>query len=146
MKFRRTEKRRVRATIDLTALVDVVLLLVLFFVLSSTFVVHHVIPVQLPKAEGSTLFEASDVSVTLTAPPGGPDGRGAVFVDNQEVSGMDELGRVLAEKHAKAPDIMVLIRPDEGVATGRTVEVLGVAYGAGIQKSLIAARPPEEGK
>ena len=144
MRFRRTPKRKVRANIDLTALVDVVLTLLLFFMLSATFVVHNTIPVELPKAEGSTQFEERDVSVTLGVPPGGPDGRGAIYVDNKEVSGMKELGEVLAAKRAARPDIMVLIRADAGVPTGRTVEVLGVAYGAGIKKSLIAARPPQE--
>jgi biopolymer transport protein ExbD len=146
MKFRRTEKRKVRAAIDLTSLVDVVFLLVLFFMLSSTFVVQNSIPVELPKAEGSTQFEARDVSVTLGAPPGGRDGLGAIYVDNREVADMEALRQALAEQRAKDPEIMVLIRADAGVPTGRTVEVLGVAYAAGIQKSLIAARPPEDNR
>lgn len=145
MKFRDRQQRKVRATLDLTPLVDVVFQLVLFFMLSSTFVVQNSIPVQLPKAEGSTQLESRDVSVTLTAPPGGVDGLGAIYVDNREVTGMNELGAVLAARHDANPDIMVLIRADEGVPTGRTVEVLGVAYAAGIQKSLIAARPPRDG-
>ena len=144
MKFRRNERRKVRAHIDLTALVDVVFQLLLFFMLAASFVVHSPIPVELPKAEGATQFEARDVSVTLGVPPGGPDGLGAIYVDDKEVSGMKELGEVLTARRTERPDIMVLIRADAGVPTGRTVEVLGVAYGAGIQKSLIAARPPEE--
>jgi biopolymer transport protein ExbD len=116
--------------------------LLLFFMLSATFVVHNTIPVELPKAEGSTQFEARDVSVTL----GGPDGLDAIYVDNKKVSDMKELGQVLTAKRTERPDIMVLIRADAGVPTGRTVEVLGVAYGAGIQKSLIATQPSDENR
>jgi biopolymer transport protein ExbD len=144
MKFRDREKRKVRANLDMTPVIDVVFQLVLFFMLSSTFVVQNSIPVELPQAEGSTQLESRDVSVTLTAPPDGPDGLGAVYVDNRQVAGMDQLGEALSARRLENPDIMVLIRADEGVPTGRTVEVLGVAYGAGIQKSLIAARPPRE--
>lgn len=139
MKFRTTQRKRVRATLDLTPLIDVVFLLVLFFMLSSTFVVQNSIPVELPEAEGSTQLEARDISVTLTR---GSGNEGAIYVDNVQIDSMERLGEVLAAKRAENPDIIVLIRADEGVPTGRTVEVLGIAYAAGIKRSLIAARPP----
>jgi biopolymer transport protein ExbD len=143
MKFRTGERRRVRAALDLTPLIDVVFLLVIFFMLSSTFVVQNSIPVELPEAEGSTQFEARDISITLTT-DGGTGGHGAIYVDNAEVADMAELQQVLAARQARNPEVLVLIRADAGVPTGRTVEVLGVAYAAGIKRSLIAARPPEE--
>ncbi len=139
MKFRTTQRKRVRANLDLTPLIDVVFLLVLFFMLSSTFVVQNSIPVELPQAQGSSLLEARDISVTLTR---GNGGEGSIFVDNVELENIDQLGPVLAAKRAANPDILVLIRADEGVPTGRTVEVLGIAYAAGIKRSLIAAQPP----
>ena len=140
MRFRRNQKRKVRANLDLTPLIDVVFLLVLFFMLSSTFVIQNSIPVELPEAEGSTQFESRDVSVTIT---GGEEG--SLYVDNVRVADMDGLGQVLAARQAADPEVMVLIRADAGVPTGRTVEVLGVAYSAGITRSLIAAQPPERG-
>lgn len=142
MKFRTGQRRKVRATLDMTPLIDVVFLLVLFFMLSSTFVVQNSIPVELPEAEGSSQFEARDISVTLTA-TGGSGGAGALYVDNEEVSDMPALQRELEARHARNPEVLVLIRADAGVPTGRTVEVLGIAYAAGIKRSLIAARPPE---
>ena len=55
MKFRKNvaqgnERRRVRATLDLTPLIDVVFQLLVFFMLTSTFVVQTSLPIQMPQA------------------------------------------------------------------------------------------------
>ena len=56
---------RVRVALDLTPLIDVVFQLILFFMLSSTFIVQTSIPIQMPRAEGATNLEKKDISVTL---------------------------------------------------------------------------------
>ena len=144
MKFRTSEKRKVRSSIDLTPLIDVVFQLLIFFMLSSTFVVQSSVQIEMPEAEGATALEQKDLSVTLQNPPGGPDGKGPVFVDKIPVESMAELTNVLAERRAERPDVMVLIRSDASVPTARLVEVLGIASSVGIRSYGIAAQPPEE--
>ncbi len=142
MRFRESDKRKVRATVDLTPLIDVVFLLLIFFMLSSTFVVQSSVQIQMPEAEGAVALEQKDISITLAYGDGGPDNAGPIFVDNVEVESMPQLSRVLAERRQERPDIMVLIRADERLETGRLVEVLGIAKSVGIEMCGIAARPP----
>lgn len=78
MKFRNEKKRKVTPNVDLTPLIDVVFQLLIFFMLSATFVVQSSIEVSIPTAEGATQLEHKDLSITLAQGPGGPDGRKSV--------------------------------------------------------------------
>ena len=144
MKFRRTKRLKVRAGLDMTPLINVVLLLLLFFMLSSTFSVHSTIPIQAAAAPGAPAYDEKDLTVTLVYGEGGPDGKGPVYVNDVALASMDELSRVLAEAHAERPDIRVLIRPDARVESGRLIEVLGLVHDAGIDRYRIAAQPRTE--
>ncbi len=143
MRFDQSERRKVRATVELTPLIDVVLQLLVFFMLSSTFVVQSSIQIQVPEAEGAAALEQKDLSITIQYGEGGPDGRGPVYVNDVAVATWGELSRKLAGALAERRDIMVLIRPDARVPTERLVRVLGIASSVGIERFGIAAQPPE---
>ena len=143
MKFDRSDKRRIRAAVDLTPLIDVVFQLVLFFMLSSTFVVQSSIQIEVPEAQGAVALEQKDLSITLMYGEGGPDGKGPIYVDNKEIKTKRELSQILADAHVTRPDLRILIRPDARVETARLVEVLGIAGSVGIKRFGFAARPPE---
>jgi len=141
MKFKREQRLRVRANLDMTPLIDVVFQLILFFMLSSTFVVQSSINIRMAEAKGATQYEQKDLSITLQYGEGGPDNRGPVYVNNVEIQSMEELSRILAERHAEQPDLMVLIRPDRHIESARLIEVLGIANSVGIERYGIAAQP-----
>ena len=141
MTFRRQQRLKPRAVVDVTPMINVVFLLVLFFVLSSTFVAQNAINIRMATAEGAVTYEQRDLVITLAYGEGGPEGNGPVYVNDVEVQSMDELGRVLAEARAERPNIKVLIRPDARIESGRLIEVLGIANGAGIERYGIAAQP-----
>ncbi len=144
MKFRvaTVEKRKVRASLDLTPLINVVFQLLVFFMLSSTFVVQSSIQIETPVAEGSEALEQKDLTVTLQYGDGGPDGKGRVYVDNNEITSWAELSNRIADEMATRPEAMVLIRPDARIETGRLVQVLGIATSVGVERYGIAAEPP----
>ena len=144
MKFRDQTKRRVSPNLDLTPLIDVVFQLLMFFMLSATFVVQSSIQIEMPTAEGASPLEQKDLAITLSYGDGGPDGKGKVYVDMVEVLSMEELSNILSEKLAENPDIMVLVRTDSRTETGRLVEVIGIASSLGISKFGIGAQLPEE--
>lgn len=148
MKFRPAveEKRKVRASLDLTPLIDVVFNLIIFFMLSSTFVVQSSIQIETPVAEGSESLEQKDVSITLQFGDGGPDGEGRVYLDNAEILDWGDLSTRLSEVMTANPKAMVLIRPDARIETGRLVKVLGIATSVGVERYGIAAEPPSDEK
>lgn len=143
MKFRDEKKRKVTPNVDLTPLIDVVFQLLIFFMLSATFVVQSSIEIEIPTAQGATQLEQKDLSITLAYGPGGPDDKGPVYVDKVEIFEMEELSRILSEKVAEQPDIRVLIRPDERAPSGRLVEVLGIATSVGVQNYGVLGEPPK---
>ncbi len=65
MKFRRDRKRRINPNLDMTPLIDVVFQLLIFFMLSATFVVQSSIQIEMPEAEGAAQLDQKDLSVTL---------------------------------------------------------------------------------
>jgi biopolymer transport protein ExbD len=145
MQFREGDnKRRVKAQLDLTPLIDVVFQLIVFFMLSSTFVVQSTVNIEVPEAPGATTLEKKDLTITLAYGEGGPDGQGPIYVDNIEVASMGQLSQKLADEKRARPDLMLLIRSDGRTQTARLVKVLGIARSLGITNFGIAAQPPSE--
>lgn len=138
------KKRRVEPSLDLTPLIDVVFQLLIFFMLTATFVVQSSIQIEMPEAKGATTLEQKDVSITLAYGQGGPGGRGPVYVDSIEVFSIEELTRILSQKVSERPDVMLLVRTDARIETGRLVEVLGIASSVGITNFGIQAKPADE--
>ena len=144
MKFQRNNSRKIRASLDMTPLIDVVFQLIIFFMLSSTFVVQTSIPIEVPEAEGATQTESKDVSISLKEGVGGPENGGEVFIDSVPVENWTQLTRYLVELNARDPDALVLIRAAKTVPTERLVKVLGLANGVGIKNYGSAASAPAE--
>ncbi len=144
MKFKRKSATKAGgSSIDLTPLIDVVFQLVLFFMLSSTFVVQASIPIEMPKAEGINKIDQKDITITLVynedGLPKGPDGRGEVYFNEEPVPDMNTLSTLLQAVVDEDPESIVLIRPDARLDTGRLVEVMGIASSVGVKRYGIAA-------
>ena len=144
MKFRRDRKRRINPNLDMTPLIDVVFQLLIFFMLTATFVVQSTIQIEMPEAEGAAQLDQKDLSVTLAYGTGGPEGKGKIYVNSEEVPTLEELTRILSEHASERPELMLLVRTDARTDTGRLVEVLGIASSVGIQKFGIGAQPPDD--
>jgi biopolymer transport protein ExbD len=145
MQFRRTRKLRVVARMDMTPLINVVFLLMLFFLLSGTFVARMEIPIETARAEGAPAYGEKDLSITLAYGEGGPNAKGTLYANDVEVLDIAELSRILAEARAERPDLRVLIRPDARISSARLIEVLGIVRAAGVDRCSIAAEPLEQG-
>lgn len=144
MKFPRNSARKVRANVELTPLIDVVFQLLIFFMLSSTFVVQSSVPIELPEAEGAMQLERKELSITLVYGTGGPEDGGEVYIDEVPITHWTQLTRALVDLRERDPDALVLIRPDARVPTARLVKVLGFANSVGIKHYGIAATAPME--
>lgn len=131
MKFR--ELRRVQAEPGMTALIDTVFLLLLFFALSSSFVMQVGINVNLPRTFSSEGAVRKDVIVVVAR-----DGR--VFVNNTEVPFDSLWGRLIEELRAQ-PEGTLILRADRDVPHGQVVRVMDVAKQAGAGRIAIATEP-----
>lgn len=141
MKFRKRTRKRATTNVNLTPMIDVVFNLLIFFMLSSTFVVQSSIQIEMPVAEGATELEQKDLSVTLTYSPDGP---GKIYLDTEEIPSLTALSQRLSDEVQRQPNVQLLVRTDARVDTARLVEVLGIANSAGIKRLGIGAQPAVE--
>lgn len=125
--------------IDLTPLVDTVFLLLIFFMLSSAFVITPGIKVELPKAAYERVFrEKKEIRVSITR-------KNRIYVDRKRVN-LKELEKIFRERAKRAPQTMVIIRADSRALHGKVVEVMDLAKSAGLSKLAIATRPKKRRK
>ena len=125
-RLERTPGPQPMSEINMTPLIDVMLVLVVIFILTAPLLVSAV-KVDLPKAEGAKALDAPKF-VALTV-----DKTGQVYVDNK-VLVAEALVAVLQGVAQKNPEAEVQLRADASVPYGRVVEVMGVAQKAGLSR------------
>ncbi len=151
MHFKRQHKRRIVASLDMTPLIDVVLLLLFFFMLSSTFVAQTSVPIQIPEAAGTPSLETKDAMLVLQSGEGGPDNEGIIQVSGGsnaepvEIGDWAALTEALSAIGETTPEALLMIYADERVTSGRMVKVLGIANSVGIEHFSVAAQTPDDG-
>jgi len=146
MKFKKEiSSHRDQPTLDMTPMIDVVFQLLIFFMLSSTFVVQSSIKIEMPEAKGATTsHDKTELSITLAYGTDGPQGKGKIYLDEVEVASLKEMSLIISEKATANPDLLVFIRPDARSDTGRFIEVLGILNSLGISQTSIVANRAEE--
>jgi biopolymer transport protein ExbD len=131
----RLEKgRRRKALINVTSLIDVVFLLLIFFVVTSTFLERPGIDLSLPEA-GSSASEVAEVSVRIAAD-------GGLYVDANPVT-PEELTGVLEARLREAGTTEVTLEADRRVPHGRVVAAMDAARKAGATGLVVATRPED---
>ena len=124
---------------ELTALVDILFLVLIFFFLSSSFVRVSGISVNLPRVRTSGVADLEKYIVTL-AP--GPDGKPLLYFNDQPVS-RESLKQQLNEVRGRSRNASVVIRADRRVPFETVAEVIALAESARLS-SFIAVNPPSE--
>jgi biopolymer transport protein ExbD len=113
---------------------DIVLLLLIFFLLTSSFVTQFGIRVNVPRAEAGPIEEGQYVTVTLT-------GEGRLYVDGEPVE-RDALGaRLLAVREQLARPLVVL-QADRRATMEDAVWVMSLARS--LDMGIWIATEPEE--
>jgi len=131
------QKRRTAAVIDMTALVDVVFQLLIFFLLTSNYVAQTAqsnsssIDLELPESElQSEQLPAEELTISI-------DSTGEIFVNDEAVASQDELAQRLAEAAAKNPNTVVFLRGDREASYGRIAEVIALCRIAQLKVSAV---------
>jgi biopolymer transport protein TolR len=132
-RLERTSGPQPISDINMTPLVDVMLVLVVIFILTAPLLASS-IRLDLPRADGA-VPGASPQSITLVV-----DKAGQVFLNDQPLT-QGALVQALAETAASQPDTEVQLRADATVPYGRVVEIMGAAHAAGLQRIGFVAEP-----
>lgn len=113
---------------DLTPMIDVVFLLLIFFLLTSVSS-RMMVPLNLPEAETSTAAPEAPVVVAIRLD-------GMVYVNGERVETRD-LYATLAAMYVKTDDGEINLMSDEEVPFGRVVDVLDIAKRAGAKNIAV---------
>lgn len=124
--------------IELTPLIDVVFQLLIFFLLTSSFVAERAFEVELPEGQEEAKVPKEEDVVTVTIASDG-----AITHAGRAVS-LVQLKEVIRQAGARQGGTSVLIRGDRAASHGRVVEVMDLAHGLGVKQLAIAIMPKSE--
>ncbi|MGW8312368.1 MAG: ExbD/TolR family protein [Desulfuromonadales bacterium] len=117
--------------IDLTPMVDVVFLLLIFFMISTTFVETPGISIKLPESSAQTVDrEPKEIKVYLSR-------EGDIYYHERKIS-LADYRALLAEHQAEAALTTVLLLADKDSRHGKVVTLMDLARDAGFVKLAIA--------
>jgi biopolymer transport protein ExbD len=115
-----------------SSLTDIVFLLLIFFLLSSSFVVQSGIKIQLPKSAAAEQETLRQIVVTVTE-------KGVIYLNDKQV-GAETLGGQLAPLLERDVDKVVIIKADQMVSLQNAVQVMDIAKGVGAKRLVIATQ------
>ncbi len=133
MNFRPSRKGR-GLIINVTSLIDVMFLLLIFFMVTSTFKNQPAINLVLPRS--ATASETVDTPAILFLTSGGE-----VYL-NDTLIDLDTLATRLEQMHTNSGEDRMVLRADEDAAHGDVVELIDTIKQSGFTRVSLSARVP----
>ena len=121
-------ERKLLDTFSFSSLTDIVFLLLIFFLLSSSFIIQPGIKVKLPKAEASEEVLEKSVTVTIA--------KNSLYYLNDIQIPIAELGARLNSLMKENPSEIVIIKADEDEPISRLVKVMSICKEVGYNISI----------
>jgi biopolymer transport protein TolR len=128
-----TRRRGIVAEINVTPLVDIMLVLLIIFMLTAHLIARQAIEIELPRASQSTTLPPTTLAVTLSRD-------GALYLNGAPVTS-DQLREAVRTAVAKDPKTQAVIVGDRAVSHGRVVWVLDTIKSLGVTSFAIQIDP-----
>ncbi|MDX1683541.1 MAG: biopolymer transporter ExbD [Phycisphaeraceae bacterium] len=141
MSFTAPTRNRTGPTLPLSGLVDILFLLIIFFMTTSVFKEQErFVDVSLPATEAGDNQTARRAPVLITVTE-----EGGLFIGQTEHT-LATLRETLGHLAENYPDETVVIRGDRQSRLGLSVQVMDAAYGAGLRNVMIATHRQVSGE
>ncbi|NQS90432.1 biopolymer transporter ExbD [Patescibacteria group bacterium] len=131
-------RKKVNTQLNIAPLIDVVFLLLIFFMLSSHFVTQPGIKITLPTAVTAKLHPEEDIIIFITKD-------NHLYLNNEEIT-LDTLQDRLRTKIREAKKKSVIIKADEKIDLGLAVKVMDIAKQAEAEGLIISTKMEEDVK
>jgi biopolymer transport protein ExbD len=131
--FQSVQKQQTRsggAVVDIAPLIDIVFILLIFFLVTTTFVRDTGVRVDRPQASHTHALEPTSLRVSIAA-------SGRLYSQGRAVS-LQQLREQVGAFAARQSRGSVIVSPDESVPSGRLIEVMDAARLAGAQDVAVA--------
>lgn len=130
--MRLLDRKQRKVVINITSLIDVVLLLLIFFMLTTSFVEQPGMKLDLPETQSSTGEKPEGLEIVVQAD-------GNINLNGESVS-LEELPDKLEEKLGQSKDKSLLLRADKEVPHGTVVQIMDIAKLKGLEKLIIGTK------
>ena len=127
--YRVVEKEE--SNIDMTPMLDIVFIMLIFFVVTASFVKETGIEINRPQASTATPKETANIKIAI-------DASDAIWLDKRKVDERS-VKAILERMHIEIPQGTLIIQADSKSTNERLVKVMDAARQAGISAISIAA-------
>jgi len=114
------------------SIADIVFLLIIFFLLTSTYILEPGIRVKLPTSTSAEVISEKEIVVTITR-------MGELFLGEQKL-GLPEFAALLEHELKSSKESLIILRADKGVEVDQLVRVMDIARSVGGERFFIATR------
>jgi biopolymer transport protein ExbD len=122
------------ATIDMTPMLDVVFIMLIFFIVTASFVKEAGIDVNRPEAATAVKKDRANMLVAISA-------KGEIWINKRKVD-VRAVQANIERLYAENPQGTVVIQADRKATTDVLIKVMDASRAAGIQDVSIAAQEP----
>ena len=126
------EKKKRKVIINITSLIDVLFLLLIFFMVSSTFIEQPGMKLELPDSESATIEKIKELVLEIN-----PDG--SIFLNDSPVQ-LDSLENNFKRLLPALESPSLILKADQSVPHGTVVKVMDKAKLSGLEKLIIATK------
>ncbi|MBL0712719.1 MAG: biopolymer transporter ExbD [Desulfosarcina sp.] len=123
-------KTRYQMQIPMTPLIDIVFMLLIYFLLTTNFMVDEGIKIKLPQAKAAAPQTEETITIFV-------DAKGRAFIGEKEVS-LALLFDHLKKKIGSKEDELVVVRADRAVILNKAVKIMDIAKAAGAGRLCLA--------
>ncbi len=129
-----TDNRKKKIKLDLTSLIDVLFILIIFFTVSSTFLEQPGIELKLPKAKSSKGHTTQRIIIYV-------DKDKNIFLNNDLVT-LNNLSEEVQKLADLQKDKSIVLKADAGVTHGVVIEIMDILRQHGIYKIVVSTVKP----
>ncbi|MDN2483316.1 ExbD/TolR family protein [Vibrio agarivorans] len=134
MRLGRRQTKQDEAQVDLTSMLDIVFIMLIFFIVTSSFVRESGVEVNRPQASNVVSQKDAGIFVAITS-------SNDIYIDKRMVD-VERVEATLEHLLLDKPDASLVIQADEHAYNGTVVKVMDAAKGAGVANIALAAENP----
>jgi len=129
------ENKRKRTTINITPLIDVLFILLIFFMVSSSFIEQPGVKLELPTIKSKETTRVENLVITVSD-------QGEIFLGQQAVE-LSELGEAIQKEIPNIDEKTLVLKADLTTEHGLVVKIMDIAKQSGLRKIVFGTRVDE---